>query len=113
MAKPVQGAHTLGFNTNTTGIAVLGSFSSATPPAKAVTAVAKLAAWKLGLHAKDPRARSTLTSGGGNLYKKGTKVQFHNVSGHRDGYSTACPGAKLYGKLATIRSAAAKYQGRP
>jgi uncharacterized protein with LGFP repeats len=113
VAKPVQGAHTLGFNSNTTGIAVLGSFSSATPPAKAVTAVSKLTAWKLGLYGKNPRGKSTLTSGGGNLYKKGTKVQLNTISGHRDGYSTACPGAKLYGKLGTIRSTAAGYQGRP
>ncbi|MEV5446752.1 peptidoglycan recognition protein, partial [Streptomyces sp. NPDC052644] len=113
VAKPVQGAHTLGFNANTTGIAVLGSFASTTPPAKAVTAVAKLTAWKLGLHGKNPRGKSTLTSGGGNRYKKGTKVQLNTISGHRDGYSTACPGTKLYGKLGTIRSAAADYQGRP
>ncbi|MFV2120948.1 N-acetylmuramoyl-L-alanine amidase, partial [Streptomyces sp. Act-28] len=113
VAKPVQGAHTLGFNTDTTGIAVLGSFTSAAPPAKAVTAVARLTAWKLGLHGKDPRGRSTLTSGGGNLYKKGTKVQLNAISGHRDGYSTACPGTKLYGKLGTVRSTAAGYQGRP
>ncbi|OEJ95991.1 N-acetylmuramoyl-L-alanine amidase [Streptomyces thermolilacinus SPC6] len=113
VAKPVQGAHTLGFNANTTGIAVIGSFASTTPPAKAVTAVAKLTAWKLGLHGKNPRGKSTLTSGGGNLYKKGTKVQLNTISGHRDGYSTACPGTKLYGKLGTIRAAAADYQGRP
>ncbi|MFJ8697135.1 peptidoglycan recognition protein family protein [Streptomyces roseolilacinus] len=113
VAKPVQGAHTLGFNSNTTGIAVLGSFSSAAPPTKAVTAVSKLTAWKLGLYGKNPRGKSTLTSGGGNLYKKGTKVQLNTISGHRDGYSTACPGAKLYGKLGTIRSTAAGYQGRP
>lgn len=60
-----------------------------------------------------PARQEPLVSGGGNLYKKGTKVQFNNVSGHRDGYSTACPGAKLYARLGAIRSTAAKYQGRP
>ncbi|MCQ0000756.1 N-acetylmuramoyl-L-alanine amidase [Streptomyces sudanensis] len=113
VTRSVQGAHTMGFNTATTGIVVLGSFSSTAPPAQAVTGVARLTAWKLGIHAKDPRGRSPLVSGGGNLYKKGTKVQFNNVSGHRDGYSTACPGAKLYARLGAIRSTAAKYQGRP
>ncbi|KUH37410.1 MULTISPECIES: N-acetylmuramoyl-L-alanine amidase [Streptomyces] len=112
VAKAVQGAHTLGFNTNSTGIAVLGSYGGTTPPAKAVTGVAKLTAWKLGLYSKDPKGKSTLVSGGGNRYAKGTKVKLNTISGHRDGYSTECPGAKLYGKLGTIRTAAATYQGR-
>ncbi|MEV2201858.1 N-acetylmuramoyl-L-alanine amidase [Streptomyces fradiae] len=113
VARAVQGAHTLGFNSNTTGIAVLGSFATTTPPAAAVTGVAKLTAWKLGLHARNPLGKSTLTSAGGNKYAKGTKVQLNTVSGHRDGYSTACPGAKLYAKLGTVRSTAAGLQGRP
>ncbi|MGI5482446.1 peptidoglycan recognition protein family protein [Streptomyces lavendofoliae] len=112
VAKAVLGAHTRGFNTNSMGIAVLGTYSQSTPPSSAVTAVARLTAWKLGLYGKDPRGKSTLTSGGGNRYKKGTKVKLNAISGHRDGFSTECPGARLYGKLGTARSAAAKYQGR-
>ncbi|WP_236243399.1 peptidoglycan recognition protein [Streptomyces sp. CC228A] len=112
VAKPVQGAHTLGFNSQTTGIAVLGTFTSSAPPAAVTTAAAKLTAWKLGLHGRDPRGTATLTSGGGNLYKKGTKAKLKAVSGHRDGYATECPGAKLYQKLGAIRTAAAAYQGR-
>ncbi|MER7111025.1 peptidoglycan recognition protein family protein [Streptomyces sp. NPDC000229] len=112
VAKAVLGAHTRGFNTNSMGIAVLGTYSQSTPPSAAVTAVARLTAWKLGLYGKDPRGKSTLTSGGGNRYKKGTKVKLNVISGHRDGFSTDCPGARLYGKLGTARSASAKYQGR-
>ncbi|WP_175408425.1 peptidoglycan recognition protein, partial [Streptomyces sp. TRM64462] len=112
VAKPVQGAHTLGFNTNSTGIAVLGTHTSAAPPAATVTAVAKLTAWKLGLHGMDPRVKTTLTSGGGNLYKKGTRATLNVISGHRDGYATECPGAQLYSKLGTTRNTAASYQGR-
>ncbi|MFF9345302.1 MULTISPECIES: peptidoglycan recognition protein [unclassified Streptomyces] len=112
VAKPVLGAHTLGFNTNSMGIAVLGTFSSSTPPAAAVTAVARLTAWKLGLHGIDPKGTQTLVSGGGNLYKKGRKVRFHTIAGHRDGFATECPGKRLYGKLGTARASSAKYQGR-
>ncbi|MCP9958757.1 N-acetylmuramoyl-L-alanine amidase [Streptomyces sudanensis] len=54
VTRSVQGAHTMGFNTATTGIVVLGSFSSTAPPAQAVTGVARLTAWKLGIHAKGP-----------------------------------------------------------
>ncbi|MFC8550434.1 peptidoglycan recognition protein [Streptomyces sp. NPDC057273] len=111
VAKPVHGAHTLGFNTNSMGIAVLGTYSSTTPPAAAVTAVARLTAWKLGLHGVNPKGKTTLVSAGGK-YKKGKKVKFNSIAGHRDGYSTACPGTRLYGKLGTTRAASAKYQGR-
>ncbi|MGW2206545.1 peptidoglycan recognition protein family protein [Streptomyces sp. NPDC001774] len=111
VAKPVRGAHTLGFNTNSMGIAVLGTYGSTTPPAAVVTAVAKLTAWKLGLHGVNPKGKTTLVSAGGK-YKKGKKVTFNSIAGHRDGYSTACPGARLYGKLGTARTASAKYQGR-
>ncbi|MEV6332693.1 peptidoglycan recognition protein [Streptomyces sp. NPDC051909] len=112
VAKPVLGAHTLGFNTNSMGVVVLGTFGSATPPAAVVTSVAKLTAWKLGLHGVNPKGKVTLTSGGGNLYKKGRKVKFNAISGHRDGFATECPGGRLYSKLGTARSSSAKYQGR-
>ncbi|MEU3609709.1 N-acetylmuramoyl-L-alanine amidase [Streptomyces sp. NPDC035033] len=112
VTKPVLGAHTLGFNTNSMGIAVLGTFTSTTPPAAVVTAVARLTAWKLGLHGVDPKGTQTLVSGGGNLYKKGRKVTFRAIAGHRDGFATECPGARLYGKLGTARASSAKYQGR-
>ncbi|MFE5302109.1 peptidoglycan recognition protein [Streptomyces sp. NPDC056632] len=112
VSKPVMGAHTLGFNTNSMGIAVLGSYGSTSPPAAAVTAIARLTAWKLGLHGVNPKAKTYLTSGGGNLYKKGRKVKFNVIAGHRDGFATECPGGRLYNKLGTARSASAKYQGR-
>ncbi|MER7227951.1 peptidoglycan recognition protein [Streptomyces rubradiris] len=112
VAKAVLGAHTLGFNTDSMGVAVIGSHGTTQPPGAAVTAVARLAAWKLGLHGADPRARTYLTSGGGNLYPKGKKVRLNVMSGHRDGYATECPGKRLYAKLGTVRTSAARYQGR-
>ncbi|MEU9252495.1 peptidoglycan recognition protein [Streptomyces sp. NPDC048270] len=113
VSKAVLGAHTMGFNTNSMGVAVLGTFTSTSPPAAAVDAVARLTAWKLGLFNRDPRAKTTLTSGGGNRYPKGQNVSMNIISGHRDGFATACPGAKLYGKLPTTRTSSAKLQGRP
>ncbi|WP_405808030.1 N-acetylmuramoyl-L-alanine amidase [Streptomyces sp. NBC_00210] len=110
--KAVLGAHTLGFNTDSMGIAVLGTYSLSTPPAAAVTAIAKLTAWKLGLFGADPSGKVVLTSGGSGKYAKGVKVSFNVISGHRDGYITDCPGGRLYSKLGTVRSAAATYQGR-
>ncbi|MFF3309844.1 peptidoglycan recognition protein [Streptomyces sp. NPDC002952] len=112
VAKPVMGAHTLGFNSNSMGIAVLGSFGSAKPSGAAVKAVAKLTAWKLGLFGANPRGKTYLKSGGGNLYRKGKNVRLNVISGHRDGFATECPGRRLYTKLGTARSTAARYQGR-
>ncbi|MEU6078905.1 peptidoglycan recognition protein [Streptomyces sp. NPDC047108] len=112
VARPVMGAHTLGFNTNTMGIAVLGTYSGSTPPVAALNGVSKLTAWKLGLFGANPRGKVTLVSGGSNKYKKGAAVSMNVISGHRDGFVTECPGAKLYGKLGTTRSTSAKLQGR-
>ncbi|MFD5404616.1 peptidoglycan recognition protein family protein [Streptomyces griseorubiginosus] len=112
VAKAVLGAHTLGFNTNSVGIAVLGSYGTTKPPAAVVKAVARLTAWKLGLYGANPKGKTYLKSGGGNLYPKGKKVRLNVISGHRDGFATECPGRKLYGKLGSTRTTAARYQGR-
>ncbi|WP_435056759.1 N-acetylmuramoyl-L-alanine amidase [Streptomyces capoamus] len=112
VAKAVLGAHTLGFNTNSTGIAVIGTYGSSRPSGSAVTAVARLTAWKLGLHGANPLGKTYLTSGGGNLYPKGKNVRLNVISGHRDGFATECPGKLLYAKLGAARSSAATYQGR-
>ncbi|MFD5147816.1 peptidoglycan recognition protein [Streptomyces sp. NPDC058401] len=113
VAKAVLGAHTMGFNTDSMGVAVIGTFTSTAPPKAAVDAVARLTAWKLGLFGADPRAKTTLRSGGGNLYAKGSNVRLNVISGHRDGFATECPGRLLYGQLPPTRTASAKLQGRP
>ncbi|MCM3811806.1 N-acetylmuramoyl-L-alanine amidase [Streptomyces sp. DR7-3] len=112
VAKAVRGAHTLGFNTDSMGVAVLGTFSTQKPPAKAVTAIAKLTAWKLGLFKRNPRGTTHLVSGGGNKYKRGTSVKLDVIAGHRDGFATECPGERLHEKLGSARKAAARLQGR-
>jgi len=112
VAKPVMGAHTLGFNSNSMGIAVLGTFNSAKPSKATVKALGRLTAWKLGLGGANPRGKTYLKSGGGNLYRKGKNVRLNVISGHRDGFATECPGRKLYAKLGSVRGYAAYYQGR-
>ncbi|MEU6406113.1 peptidoglycan recognition protein [Streptomyces sp. NPDC046985] len=112
VAKPVMGAHTLGFNTDSTGVAVIGSFDETRPASAALKAVERLTAWKLGLYGVDPRGTTYLTSAGGNLYPQGTSARLNVISGHRDGFATTCPGWQLYARLGTIRSAAARLQGR-
>ncbi|MFF1833902.1 peptidoglycan recognition protein [Streptomyces sp. NPDC058231] len=112
VTKAVLGAHTLGFNTNSMGVAVLGTFNTSNPPSAVVNAIAELTAWKLGLFGADPSGRTTLVSGGGNRFKKGAKVGLNVISGHRDGFATECPGSRLYKKLGTARTSSAHLQGR-
>ena len=112
VTRPVLGAHTLGFNANSVGIAVIGTYGGIKPSAAAVKAVAQVSAWKLGIYGVNPRGTTYLKSAGGNLYRKGKNVRLNVISGHRDGFATDCPGRLLYGKLATARSSAARYQGR-
>ncbi|MEU4093723.1 peptidoglycan recognition protein [Streptomyces sp. NPDC026673] len=112
VSRAVHGAHTLGFNEHTMGIAVLGDFSEEKPTREALSAVARLAAWKLGIYGLDPEGVTYLVSGGSNKYRKGARVRMNVISGHRDGFATACPGTELYDDLGAIRRAAAGLQGR-
>ncbi|MFB6987833.1 MULTISPECIES: N-acetylmuramoyl-L-alanine amidase [unclassified Streptomyces] len=111
--RPVFGAHTYGFNRQTAGIAVLGTYTDSAAPSAVTTSVARLAAWKLGQYKGDPAGSTMLTAGatGGNLagtrFTAGTQYSFKQISGHRDGFATECPGTQLYGQLPAIRSLAA------
>jgi uncharacterized protein with LGFP repeats len=110
---PVFGAHTYGFNRESAGIAVIGTYTDAPASAAAVTSVARIAAWKLGQYGAAPDGTVALTAGAtggsyaGKAFTAGTAYTFDRVSGHRDGFNTLCPGTKLYGQLPTIRSYAA------
>jgi hypothetical protein len=109
----VIGAHTQGWNSYSTGIACLGTFTNVTLPEPAMDALARLIGWKLSLHGAPVLGRVTLASLGGadNRYRSGTNVVFQRVSGHRDGDSTSCPGNRLYGQLGALRTLANGYSG--
>jgi N-acetylmuramoyl-L-alanine amidase len=106
MARPVIGAQTQGFNIGSAGIAVLGTYSSARPPAAAVASLERLIAWRLDLAHVNPAARVEMVSSGNPRYQRGRHVVLHAVSGHRDGYPTSCPGSALAALLPRIRTAA-------
>ena len=52
--RNVVGAHALGFNTGSVGIALLGTYGDAKPSAAAQDAIARLIAWRLDLAHVDP-----------------------------------------------------------
>jgi len=105
--RNVVGAHAAGFNTGSTGVAVLGTYSSAPAPAEAFAALEQLIAWRLDVAHADPLALVTAVSGGNPRYPAGTAVSLRAVSGHRDTGPTSCPGNGLYGQLSSLASAAA------
>jgi hypothetical protein len=100
--KPVIGAHALGFNTGSVGVAMIGTFSSVPPPTAQLTALERLLAWRLDLAHVDPAATVIVTSGGNSKFSAGTQVALRGVSGHRDTGPTSCPGNALYALLASV-----------
>lgn len=103
VARAVLGAHTYGYNANSMGVAVIGSYGSAKPSRPAVEAISKLTAWKLGLFGINPKGTVKLGS---------ANKSFNAISGHRDAFSTSCPGNRLYQQLGPVRDLAAKLQRR-
>jgi hypothetical protein len=103
--QAVIGAQAQGYNSQSTGIANLGTFSTTAQTPEALAALARLLSWKLALHGVPPQGEVTLVSGGGstNRFPAGTEVTLNRISGHRDGDATACPGDALYAQLPQLR----------
>jgi hypothetical protein len=104
---PVIGAQAQGYNSESTGIANLGTYSSTPASPAAMQAMASLIAWKLPLHGVPVAGSVTVSSHGGsdNRYPAGTPVTLQRISGHRDGDATECPGDALYAQLPALRQA--------
>ena len=105
----VVGAQAEGFNSYSTGIANIGTFSSVPQSQEALEAMARLIRWKLPLHGYPTSGTAVMTSAGGgtNRYAAGTTVRVPRVLGHRDTNATECPGSALYDQLDELRSMAA------
>ena len=100
MDKAVVGAHTLGYNSWSFGVSAIGNFVSTAPSSATVGAIERVIAWKLSI-AGVPAT--------GTVYAK--DKWFNRISGHRDAFQTTCPGAYLYARLPSIRSAVASLEG--
>jgi hypothetical protein len=96
--KDVQGAHMCGYNANTMGVCLLGTYTSVAPPQEAIDKLVALLAWKSIDSKIDPSGSGTIRSYPGTM---------QNISGHRDGCSpsaTECPGNMTHSMLPTIRT---------
>ena len=101
--RPVRGAHTLGFNATSCGVAVIGNYEATKPSRDVLNAVAALAAWKLDRYGRSPRGMIRVRSEGSDNYAAGRVVRLPVIDGHRDTNDTACPGRYLYSALPDIR----------
>lgn len=106
--RAVIGAQAQGWNSLSTGIASVGTHTSAEVSPETFAAIASLVGWKLSIHGVPVQGTVSLRSAGGasNRYPSGRIVKFQRVSGHRDGCSTSCPGDALYAQLPALRARA-------
>lgn len=87
----VVGAHTAGYNTGTLGIAVLGEFTSVSPPRAALDALTRL------IQSRAPQ----LDPAGIGPFRDLFDVP--HIGGHRDYNITECPGDALYDQIPVLR----------
>jgi hypothetical protein len=84
---PVLGAHAINWNTGTTGIAILGTFTSVLPGGGALGTLENLIRWKFKIHGVNP-----------------FDIDYAHILGHRDTSATECPGDALYNYLPNTRN---------
>ncbi|GAA3392101.1 N-acetylmuramoyl-L-alanine amidase [Streptomyces roseoviridis] len=113
--QPVMGAHSYGWNAESTGISIIGNYMTEAASEAALASVSKIIAYKLGQYGVDPGGKAILTAGGdpaketlsnyyGAKFTPQQQYTFNAINGHRDGFNTECPGDKLYPQLSKIRS---------
>ena len=94
-ADDTRGAHFSGHNSETSGMALLGTFTSVTPSSTMLYALEDMLVWKCCGKDINPLATAYHASSG---------LTLNIISGHRDGGATECPGDKVYELLPTIRN---------
>ncbi|MDQ2650383.1 MAG: cell wall-binding repeat-containing protein [Actinomycetota bacterium] len=104
--RAVIGGHASGFNSVSTGVAVIGDFTTTAVPQVAYNSIVDVLAFKLGFHGVNPTGSSTVTVGSTTSAKwpEGTSVTLKNISGHGDSNNTSCPGAQLAKLLPQLRT---------
>jgi hypothetical protein len=110
-----KGFHFACHNSHTTGIALLGDFSTRAPTTQALNALKQVLAWRAQSWGIDPRTHSILETPASDYPVR----DVYHVAGHRDinpvtwschgdNDLRTCPGDALYGLLPGIRSSVAQ-----
>lgn len=92
----VTGAHFCGKNSGTMGTCMLGTYTTSQITAAAKSKLVETLAWKACQRNIAPLEVS---------YHNSTQSFIFNISGHRDGCSTECPGQQVYQILPELRAA--------
>jgi hypothetical protein len=107
LQQAVVGAHAQGFNAQTSGTAVIGTHTKVPITPESKEALIDYLAWKLAVHGRSARGRTTMVSAGGSAsrYPAGRRVRTKKVIGHGSVGLTSCPGAALGAEIREIRRA--------
>ncbi len=100
MALPVRGSHAGDYNVDTTGVSLMGNFTSKGAPRSMKHSLVQLIAWRMGTAYHGAYGRPTVNG-----------TRFHRIAGHRDAMSTTCPGDRVYDWLPTLRERVASRLG--
>ena len=104
-------------NLVSSGVAVLGTFTSVPISPAARSALEELLAWKLSLHGVPSQGRVVVkVNPAGASYSKypaDARVSLPRIAGHRDADTTDCPGNVLYGELPGIRAGVRRLAPNP
>jgi uncharacterized protein with LGFP repeats len=105
--KRVRGAHTLGFNHASFGVAFIGNTEKTRLNERAKGALVRLVAWKLDKDGRAPGARKIrVYSQGSDRFPAGDLVRLPATLAHRRTNLTACPGEGLYDFIPRLRERA-------
>ncbi|GGM27607.1 N-acetylmuramoyl-L-alanine amidase [Promicromonospora citrea] len=101
------GAQAGGFNTGTIGVAAMGTFETAGPPASLLKSIERVLAWKAYRYHVPVLGTVGLPNGGsqgsGTRSRPGDVVRVPRILGHRTTNWTACPGERLDERLPAVR----------
>ena len=103
--EAVIGGHSGGFNTNSTGVAMLGDFQVGTVPQATYDSLRKLMAFKLGLHGVNPLGTTVVhtVSHPSSRFPADQDIAVQTVVPHGDLSKTTCPGAYLRQLIPNLR----------
>jgi N-acetylmuramoyl-L-alanine amidase len=111
LKQAVVGAHTGGFNSQTTSISSIGDHTAEVPTPQAQRSIIQFLAWKMAVSRATPVTTSVqLTSGGGagNRFPNGAIATVPRIIGHTTLNNTACPGAQMVPLIGQIQAAVQK-----
>ncbi|HWF72037.1 MAG TPA: N-acetylmuramoyl-L-alanine amidase [Solirubrobacteraceae bacterium] len=105
--EAVVGAQAGGYNLQSTGVGMIGTFTGVVPSSVALASLQRLIAWKLSLHGVPAVGHVTVVVNPADYFytpfRPGQHVSLPRVAGHRDGCTTDCPGNAFYARLPMLR----------